>query len=263
MCKKIGIVAVAIVAVLILLSKTNLGSYISFSWKKSKEFLNKQVPPEVEIERLRHELTQLDPEIKKARTALAEEAVAVEMLREDVEKHRANLSKRQNEILTMRRDLEKGDTHLVYNGQRLPVSSVRTMLARDWESYKRAEEGLKSKEKLLEAKEAALAEGHKQLLEMTGLKEQLQAELDQVEAELKTLRIAQTRHGIQIDNTRLSRFRNSLDELKKRIKIETRVLDYEAKYSNHPAVEIEKQVDVADKALKEIDERFGKVAAER
>jgi hypothetical protein len=263
MCKKIAIVAVAVVAGLILLNKTSIGSYVGFGWKKSKQLFQQQVPPEVQVERLRYELTQLDPEIKKARRTLAEEAVAVEMLREDVAKTRLALDKRLSEIQTMRDDLKSGAKLIVYNNTEYPASRVRAMLAADWESYKRAEEGLKSKENLLEAKEKALAEGHKQLGSMTGLKDQLAAELDQVEAELKTLRLAQTRNNIQIDNTRITRFNNSLDELKKRIRVEKTELQYEGIFSNHPA-QIEKTVDVAEKALKEIDERFGdKVAAEK
>jgi len=97
---------------------------------------------------------------------------------------------------------------------------------------------------------------------MTGLKDQLQAELDQVEAELKTLRLAQTRSNIQIDNTRLTRFNSSLNELKTRIKVQKKELEYEGVFSSHPAT-FEKPADVADKALKEIDDRFGRVAAER
>jgi chromosome segregation ATPase len=263
MCKKIAIVAVAVVAGLILLSKTNLGSYVGFSWKKGKEFFQQAVPPEVEVERLRHELTQLDPEIKKARSTLAEEAVNVEMLREDVEKTRLNLHKRQEEILLMKRDVESGKSEVNYGGRTIPVSRVRTMLAADWDAYKRAEEALKSKEKLLEAKEIALAEGQKQLADMTGLKGQLQAELDRVEADLKTVRLAQTRNNIQIDNTRITRFNNSLNELKRRIRVEKKDLDMQAISASHP-IEVGKPVDVTAKALEEINARFSdKVAAEK
>jgi chromosome segregation ATPase len=174
----------------------------------------------------------------------------------------ANLKKRLDEILCVRKDLDSGTEFVVYGAKKYPAVRVRSMLASDWESYKRVEEGLKSMEKLLEAKEAALAEGHKQLASMTGLKDQLKGELDQVEAELKTLRLAQTRNNIQIDNTRMTRFNNSLAELKKRIKIETKELEYDGVFAG-PAVTAEKPVDVAERALKEIDERFGKVASER
>lgn len=261
MCKKIGITAVAIVAGLIVLNKTSLGSYVGFSWKKAKDSLTKAVPPEIEVERLRHDLTQLDPEIKRARSTLAEEAVSVEMLRDDVVRTQANLKKKLDEILSAKKDVDGATEFVTYNTRKVSINRAKSLLAADWEAYKRAEEGLKSKEKLLEAKEAALGEGHKQLAGMTGLKEQLNAELDQVEAELKTLRLAQVRSNIQIDNTRLTRFKNSMAELKKRIKIETKEMEYEGIFSTPTTSE--KTVDVTDKALKEIDERFGKVAAER
>lgn len=255
MCKKIAIVAVAVVAGLILLNKTSIGSYVGFGWKKGKELFKQQVPPEVQVERLRYELTQLDPEIKKARRTLAEEAVAVEDLRKDVAKTQRGLEERLREILAVRTDVESDASKLNYNGREYPAAVVRSRLAMDWESYKRTEEALKSKVKLLEARELALADGHKQLAGMTGLKDQLQAELDQVEAELKTLRLAQTRNNIQIDNTRITRFKDSLAELQRRIKVETRVMEYEGVPTNHTAA-FEKPVDVAEKALKEIDARF-------
>lgn len=262
MCKKIAIVVVALVAGLVLLNKTSLGSYVGFSWKKSKDYFQKQVPHEIELERLRHEVTQLDPEIKRARSTLAEESVAVDMLREDVDRTQANLKTRLTEILALRKDLDSGATTLTVTGRSVPATTVRNRVAADWESYKRAEEGQKSKEKLLEAREAALADGRAQLAGMSDLKAQLSGELDQLEAELKTVRLAQTRHNIQLDNTRLTRFNTSLTELKRRVKVEQRLVEMEAGAVKHTAT-FEKSADVADKALKEIDERFGKVAAER
>ena len=84
MFKKIGLVALVVVGGLFLLNRTNLGSYASTAWKKVRQGACNQVPLEFEVERVRHEISQLVPDMKDSIKAIAEESVAVENLRDEI-----------------------------------------------------------------------------------------------------------------------------------------------------------------------------------
>ena len=82
MFKKIAIASVVVVAGLVLLAKTNLGSYAHTAWKKAKIGVSEQVPLEFEIERVRDEVSKLTPDMDKNFNAIAHEMVAIDNLRD-------------------------------------------------------------------------------------------------------------------------------------------------------------------------------------
>jgi chromosome segregation ATPase len=258
MMKKIGIASVVVLAGLVLFTTTSLGSYAKLAWKKGTQGIKHQIPPEVEIERLRDEISQLGPDLNKNVNALAQEYVAIENLREDIKQTRANLDGQKKNILTMREDLNgKSETDKIeYNGTRYSVVKVKAKLSRDWESYKQAEASLKAKEELLEAKEQSLAAAREQINAMRAKKEQLEVQLAQMEAELKTLRVAETRGSFKIDGSRLAHIESSMAELRDRVKVAQKESELSAEFKTD-MIEVEKKVQTAD-VLKEIDSHFGK-----
>ena len=256
MMKKIGIASVVVLAGLVVLATTNLGSYARTGWNKIKKHACSQVSPEFEIDRVRDEISQLVPDMNKNLNAIAQEMVAVENLRKDIEQTRANLDAQKKNILQMREDVEgKNPSEWIeYGGTRYKADRVRIKLARDWESYKAAEASLKAKENLLEAKEQALAAAKEQMNSMKAKKEQLEVELAQLEAELKTLRVAEARGSFKIDDSRLARIEGSLNDIRDRIKVAKTEADLRGEFSSD-VIPVEKKVQTAD-VLKEIDSHF-------
>jgi len=260
MCKKIGIVALAVVAGIFLLRSTNLGSYTSTMIGKLKHSASNQVPLEFELDRVRNEVSQLVPDMKSHISAIATEEVAVENLRQDVKTTRAQLDKQKENILTMRKDLEtagNGTKTIVYSDREFTVSRVRERLTRDWDSYKRCEEGLKSKEKLLEAKEESLNLAREQLSSMRAKKEQLEVEVAQLEAEVKNLRLAQTKSNFQLDDTRLARIHASMSSIRDRLRVQVKEQELTGRYASDLDIPVEKKVKTQE-VMKEIDDHFGK-----
>jgi chromosome segregation ATPase len=261
MLKKIGIASVVVVAGLVLFTTTSLGSYCKLAWKKARAGVSNQIPIEVEIERVRDEISQLGPDMNKNLNAIAQEMVAIENLREDIKQTRANLDGQKKNILTMREDLEnvkdRSETKFIdYGGKRYSAEKVRAKLARDWESYKQAEASLKAKEELLEAKEQSLAAAREQINAMKAKKEQLEVQVAQLEAELKTLRVAEARGSFKIDDSRLAHIESSLGEIRNRVKVAQNESVLKGEFQND-MIPVEKKVQTAD-VLKEIDGHFGK-----
>src|SRR5204862_273839 len=101
MCKKIGIAAVVVAVVLFLLNSTMLGSYTGTAWSKIHGSFKKQVPIEFEIERIKHEIAQLVPDMKKNLSSVAEEMVAIDNLKEEILadiRNRLKVEKTQEEL---------------------------------------------------------------------------------------------------------------------------------------------------------------------
>src|SRR5713226_6364047 len=134
MFKKIGIAAVVVAVVLFLLNSTMLGSYTGTAWSKIHGSFKKQVPLEFEIERIKHEIAQLVPDMKKNLSSVAEEMVAIDNLKEDIRVTRERLATEKVSIMTMSEDLDKGAT-VVYKGRDYSATRVREKLARDFASY--------------------------------------------------------------------------------------------------------------------------------
>lgn len=257
MFKKIGIVALVVVAGLFLLNKTDLGSYAGTAWKKIRTSTKGAVPPEFEIERLKNEIAQLVPDMKRNVKVVADEMVAVERLRSEVAETRTELAKKKDYVLAMKSELEKNKnaTTVSFRGQEYASTRIKEKLAREWDAYKRGEDGLKSKEQLLVAKEEAVDIAREQLSAMRAKKEQLEVDVARLEAELKTLRLAQTRSNFQLDDSRLARINSAMANVRDQIKSMQIQSDLHGKYVDDLELPAEKRIKTTE-LIKEIDTHF-------
>lgn len=264
MIKKLGWTVVGLVGLLILLNNTKLGSFASTAWNKARATANRQVPVEFEIDRIRNQIGQLMPDMKKNLSLIAEEMVAVDNLKEDITQTRAKLDQKKQSLLATTEQLEKGISFVSYSGRSMPREKVQDLVAKDLAAYKRCEAELKSREQLLEAKEHALDAARQQLAEMREQKRELEVQVAQLEAEMKTVRLAQSRCKVQIDDSRLAEIKSSLAELRNRLKVEKTAAELQGEFAND-IVPVEKQVRPAGDVIKEVRSYFGndRVAAEQ
>jgi len=262
MLKKFAIAAVVVGAGLGLLHATGLNSYTSTAVAKVRGTFKKSVPLEFEIERLRHEVSQLVPEMKKNFSSIAEEMVAVENLDKEIKTTSANLAKQKETLLTMTKDLEGGKKQIVYNNRPVSADRVAQRLERDWASYKNCEAELKSKEQLLDAKQAALDATRERLGSIRVQKQELEVEIARLEAELKTVRLAQTKNKFHFDDSRLARCKAALAEVKNRLMAERYESDLAGQFSND-SFQVEKKAQPTSEVINEIRAHFGDTTTEK
>jgi len=257
MVKKIVIVSLAVVAGLVLLGKTtHLGSYVHTAWNQVRSGASNSVPMEFEIQRLKDEIAQLGPDMRGQIKAIADEIVAVENLRKDVGEQRVAVGNQRDALVALKKEVASGTKTVSFKGREYTTDKAKEKLQRDFEGYKRAESSLKSKEALLEAKENALAAARDNLAGMRSKKEELEVAVAQLEAELKTLRVAQTKSTIQLDDSRLARIKESVSALQNRIKSEVVSHDLERQFNEGIDATASKKTQSAE-LLKEIDEHLG------
>jgi chromosome segregation ATPase len=255
MLKKLLIAAVAVVVGLAVVHSTRLGSYFRLNWHKATAWAQKQVPLETEVERLREEVSRLGRDSKTHFNAIAEEMVGVEKLEADVGRSRAGLEKLERSIQTMRTDLKAGDEFITYGDTKYSRKQVESQLNRDWDTFKRAKSELKAKEEMLEARKGSLAKAREQLAAMQDVRRDMEVELTRLEAELKTVRLAQTRSKFHLDDSELSRVKEGIEALRTRINVERRALEVEGEFTTG-RISVDKKLE--KDVLKEIDAHFEK-----
>jgi DNA repair exonuclease SbcCD ATPase subunit len=259
MWKKLGIVALIVVAGALLLGKTKAGQKVSslagLYWDKAGCCIDNSVSPEVEIQRLKRELSKRDKKIGDAISQLAAEDVKVKRTKKEIEVARANLKSQLEKIQVMKEDLKSGEQFIKYGENKYPAERVKNELARDWAAYLKAEEALKSKEKMFESMEAAFNNAKEQVAEMRSQYEQLELKLAQLEAELSSVRLAQSRSKFQLDDSHLARIKGDMDELERKVDTMSTELRYKTQYAGSLGIKVEKKVDSAD-LVKQIEDHL-------
>lgn len=261
MFKRITLAAVAVVAGMVLLRWAGLGSYTATAWSNICENFKKQVPIEFEIQRLRHEVAQLAPEVKKNCRKVAEEMVAVDSLRQEIASTRDSLKKQRDGLEAMAKDLDTGAQRIVDDGEEYSRSRISAKLEQDWESFKTCEAGVKSREKELEIRERSLEADRRQLAEARSVQQDLERQIAELESQAKAIKLAKSRSHVQFDNDKVARAKAGIAELKKRLQVEAKAVELEGKYSSDPIVVTQKGKSVAE-LTKEIRTHFEKAGDE-
>jgi len=251
MLKKIAFAAVAVVAGLFILNSTHMGSYARTAWHKAKRAAKCQVPLEFQLESARNEIAQLIPDMNEHIDVIARETQAVNRLRDDITLTKANLTEQKKILLAMKDDLKKGDVKIVYGWS---ADRVSQKLARDLASCQRCEKELESREKMLEAKETALNAARDQLGSMKSEKAKLEVLVTTMEAELKTLRLAQTRSQFHLDDSRLSRIKATLADIRDQMRAQQTASELRAEFLNDAIpVAQQKTVPSKEQVIKQVE----------
>ncbi|MGE3809661.1 MAG: coiled-coil domain-containing protein, partial [Gemmataceae bacterium] len=232
MCKKFGILVAIVAALVIGLRWTGAGSYTRTAFQKLQAQVKGQVPLEFEIARLQNEIKQVMPNMKKNLVAVAQETVAVENLKKEINVTKDNLAKQEAALRTMTQDLKNNSAFITYNGKTYSAERIQQKLARDFASYQVAEKELAAREQLLEAKERTLDAAREQLAVMKSQKQKLDLQVAQLEAELKHLRLTQSQSEFHFDDSQLSRCKELLGELRTRLDVEKTTMELEGQFAN-------------------------------
>jgi len=265
MCKKLGVTALVIVAGLFALSKLDVLWHVKDHIRKAKAEIRNQIPTEDKIARLKAELNNLKPEKKKHLNVIAEEVVKIEKLEKDIEGTKANLAKWADQIKDLKASLKNDNAVFVTVGaQKLSRDKVEASLARRWEAYKDAEESVKSQEELLARRKEKLEIAQNKLRTMESKEKEMRAKVEKLEIELAKLREAQLVNDVAIDDSRFSKVVRLFEEIDQQIQKEKKVLELQKGVNTDAQIEeaLSEKARV-DRAMKELDERFGdaKVAA--
>lgn len=230
-------------------------SYARTGVASARDHFRSEVPIEFEIRRARDEVAQLLPEVRKSIHLIAQEQVEVAQLKSSIASRETMLKSQQEAIQALAKDLQEEDVRFVYAGRKYSRDEVESDLSERFHRYKIAEETLKREQQLLATKERALAANRDTLEGMLSQRKNLEVELEQLEARLRTVDARKQIHGLEIDNSQLARVKSMIATIQKRLDVEDAVLAAEGDLNGLIPVEQHKAEENGD-IVEEIDSYF-------
>jgi chromosome segregation ATPase len=205
-------------------------SYMSTSAGWVKDSVKNSVPMEFEIDRARKMVKDLVPDIQKNMHIIAKEEVEVERLEKQIAQLEGKLSTERASVMRLKSDLESGRGNFEYAGRRYTATQVKLDLTNRFERYKTNDATLASLREIYDARQNSLNAARQKLENMLAVKRQLEVDVENLEARLKMVEAAQTTSEYNFDDSRLSRAKELINDLRTRLDVAAKLVDAEGNF---------------------------------
>jgi chromosome segregation ATPase len=213
MKKALIIGLIGAIALMIVAKKTNVFSYASTLCAQVSEDAKKQVPTKFEIERIRHEIANLDGDVSNMIRPIAEYKADIERLRRDIANSETEMKEKKERLLTVMEKVQENKEFVVLNGVKRKTEKVQQEIQRQTDHLKLQEKNLKAQQQVLEAKETSLKATQEQLTKVVSMKREFEVRLAQLEALDQTIQVNRIASNIKIDTSRATQIKESLQAL--------------------------------------------------
>lgn len=236
---------------------TGAWSYVKTGVHSAHQSMRDNVPIEWEIKRARDMITELKPEIQRNAEIVAREEVAVKRLNEEIGNKETVLAKGRSDIMRLKGDLESasqsGSVHFTYAGRKYSEEQVREDLSNRFKQFQVHEQTTDKLKQVLSARERNLDASRRKLEGMLAAKRELEVEIENIQARLTLVEVAQTNSPIALDDSRLSSTRQLLDDIATRIDVAERMIASEGALQGT----IELNETTSPELIDEISDYFG------
>lgn len=232
-----------------LLFGTSAPSYVKAFLTHARKSVQTNVPIDIQIERARQEIANLEPAIHEGIEALAKAEVEVEDLGHQIAAHKQNLDTQERKLVAIRGQMDSGYRR-TDGGDR--SREVQGSAARLLDSYKHSKQLLGQKEATLALKQDQVRANKATLEKMMEQKKLLSAKIEQIETQLKQIQATQAANEYSFDSTALSKAKQSISDLEKRLSEMAKVAEYEGRLVDADVLIVEPSRDIAH----EIDEEL-------
>ena len=231
-------------------------SYLRTFGGQVREVVKSEISVEFELDRIRDEVDNLVPEIRRHMTIVAEQSVDVKDLERDLSDKESSLGKQKDGILALRSDLESSSNSFTYRAVSYSRNEVEADLAHRFESFCSCEAGVKRDRQILAAQRDTLRANQSKLDTMLSRKQDLVVQVAQLEARLKQVQAAEAINSIEIDDSQLAHVEKMIKDMNRALDVRESVLETEGSVLGRIPVNEE----VAPKngnIIGEIDSHFG------
>lgn len=223
MLKKFFMTSLIVATVAGGLLATGAWSYLRTGVSEASRAVKDSVPIEWEMKRARQMIEDLKPEIAKNMQVVAKEEVGVQRLNDEINSKKNQLTKGRDEIMRLKDDLKAGSVQYVYAGRKYTQQQVREDLTNRFKQFQVHEATTQKLSQVLSAREKNLDAARRKLDEMLAAKRELEVEVENLQARMTMVEVAQTSSRISIDDSHLSSTRQLLDEIRSRIDVAERI----------------------------------------
>ncbi|QEF99986.1 Chromosome partition protein Smc [Stieleria maiorica] len=207
-----------------------LASYTRCGVSWLRDSASDAVPLEWELKRARQMISDLKPEITDNAKRIAYEKIEVARLEKQLNETESRLASAQSDIQRLTTDLEGGDKYFTYAGRTYTSVQVKDDLKNRFKRFKTRRATADKLQQMLTARQSTLTAAQHRMEEMLSAKRQLEVEVENLQARLGALRVAQTASELSLDDSHLSQTRRLLDEIETRIDVEEETMSVDAEY---------------------------------
>jgi chromosome segregation ATPase len=230
--KKLLVIGLLVVGGLWVCRNTNLRSYISTLWCRGQNALKNQVPRDLEIERLRNEIAQLDTRVRDLIGPIADKQVRIQELDGQVKTARANQATLKQSILALSKEVDKGGTFINWENEEYTIADARRRLESDLGRFEDLNSAIKHREQALTSLRQSVGLVTQQLKTLKEQKLTFEARLTLIEATHESLVTREGHTGRGGDQNPVGHIDRSLKDLERQLKVEMRKLELEQQFLN-------------------------------
>lgn len=223
-----------------------------FDWLKTSA--NEAMPLEWEISRARQMISDLTPEIDSAALSIAREKAEVAKLEREYHDARDGLAKSREQVQRLTDDLKIGSEKYTYAGKIYTSVQVKSDLESRFKRLKTNSSTTNKLEQILHARQASLQSTQDRMTTMMDAKRQLEVEVENLEARLGALRVAETTSGVHFDDTQLAKTRELLDDIAIRIDVHEESIAMNTGYFNEIQLEATPEDTLLDEVAMFLDQ---------
>jgi len=246
MCKKLIYTAGGLAIVSVFLFGRDAASYVATSVGWVKDSVKESVPVEFEIDRARKMVAKLVPDIQRSMHVIAKEEVEVERLEKEIAKSAERQAKQKKQIVRLENDLRSERDVYRYSGREFTIKQVKHDLANRFERFKTHDATLNSLRDIHLARTRSLEAARQKLAGMQAAKRQLEVDVENLDARLKMVEVAQTASELNVDDSRLGRAKDLIAELRSRLEVAERVVNSEGTFQGEIPLDESNHDDIAD-----------------
>jgi regulator of replication initiation timing len=253
MIRKLFLTAIAVVVVGGLIAKSSLCSYVSTGYRRAADSVEQSVPMEFQIDRARNMVKDLEPEIRRSMHVIAKEEVEVAELDKRLETAVENAEKDKKEIMQLQSDLSSGKSVFRYAGHTYSEEQVKEDLARRFNRYKTVDGTIESLEQMRNARQRNLDAARQKLTAMIAAQRQLQVDVENLEAKLKLVEVAEASSDFQFDDSHLAQAKQLITDIRTRLDVASKLANADTNFQD----EIPLDETDAEDVTEQVAEYFG------
>lgn len=221
-------------------------SYLSTSYERVSDQVQESVPMQFQIDRARKMVRDLEPEIRRSMHVIAKEEVEVQQLDKQIGKAKEKTSKDKSEIIRLQSDLKTGKSAFRYAGHSYTAGEVRQDLSRRFARFKTSDATLGSLCDMRDARQLNLEAARQKLTAMMNAQRQLRVEVENLEAKLKLVEVAQASSDLQLDDSQLARAKQLMTEIRTRLDVAARLANADTHFQNEIPLNAVNSEDITD-----------------
>ena len=219
-------------------------SYVSTIWDEGAQMVREAEPIEFQLKRARNLLKEIDPEIRRAMHVTAKAEIEVEQLRDDLTGGEEALADAKSDMMKLKDFYDSGETYFYVGTRSYNRDQVKRDLKNRFAKFQTKEATVDKLQKILNAREKGLDAAHEKLAEMKNAKNQLEIEIENLDAQLKLVRVNETASRVNFDDSKLSQTKELVQDIRTRIDIQEKFLNADTDFDNLIPLDAEDSDDV-------------------